>query len=145
MWLILILPFLLLADSEYSSENIILSTAPEELLAATKVISVKNYPPDLQATYEVFQAKCTTCHGAEDSLGAKEVLPSYWETTIHRMQAMQDSNLSSGDAEQITQFFIYDSAKRRRSLLESQLKKLSPEEKASEQSKIDAVLKRYAS
>ncbi len=144
--MIFLLLFTLFAHNPVNSEMVseeFLSTYPQELIGALKSISVKRYPEPLQVTYEVFQAKCTTCHGAEDSLQAKQVLPSYWETTTRRMQAMKDSNISPDEAAAIAEFLIYDSSVRRKSLLDKQLKDLPPNEQAQEKAKLDAIRQKY--
>lgn len=139
----LIIPFQLLGWHTPSTYEII-SVYPEEMVSAIKVISVKNYPEELQSAYQIFQAKCTACHGAEDSLQSKEVLPSYWETTTQRMQGLKDSNLSTEEASKVADLLIYDSFKRRKNLLDKQLKALPENERAQEQAKLDAVIKKYA-
>lgn len=133
----------LFAHNPVTVSEELLSTSPQELVGAIKTISVKRYPESLQSTYDVFQAKCTTCHGAEDSLQSKQVLPSYWETTTHRMQAMKDSNLSSQEASDIAEFLIYDSSVRRKSLFDRQLNDLPPGEQAQEKAKLEAIRQKY--
>lgn len=103
----------------------------------------ERYPESLNSACSVFQAKCTTCHDAEDSFYSREVLPSYWESTAQRMQAMEGSNISRDEAIIVAEFLIYDSMTRRKKMVEKQLRSVPEDQQMYEKSKLDTIHQKY--
>lgn len=113
------------------------------IVQLTSSISVKNYPPDIQAIFPLFEAKCNTCHGEKETVRSPGVLPSYWEETVEKMRAMPKADFSAEEGKKIVDFLIYDSYERRRVELKKQLKALSPEQLKKEQEVLDRVINQY--
>lgn len=91
--------------------------------------------------HPLYVQKCSACHKISKSDFGKEILPTEIEDVIDRMAKLKDSNISSDDAKKIYEYMVYHAATTRKSKLTKALKDLSPEERAKEQSKIDAVMK----
>lgn len=115
----------------------------EFILQLTSSINVKNYPPDIQAIFPLFEAKCNTCHGEKETVRSPGVLPSYWEETVEKMRAMPKADFSQEEGKKIADFLIYDSFERRRVELKKQLKALPPEQLKKEQELLDGVINKY--
>lgn len=117
----------------------------EFVITLASSINVKNYPPQVQELYPLFETKCTTCHGLKETTRSSGVLPSYWEQTVERMRQMPKADFSADDGQKITEFLIYNSFYARRIELKNQLKALSPEQLKNEREKLDQVLNKYKS
>lgn len=113
-------------------------------LFADESINVKRYPMELQETYKLVESQCTTCHGLKDTTHSPEVLPTYWEKTVTDMREKKDSGITPESANQITEFLIYDSYKRRSSKFKKDMAALPEDQQAIEKSKLDQVLKKYS-
>lgn len=103
-------------------------------------INTRHYTPAMQQANSLFESRCSTCHGLEDSIKASGVLPSYWETTVKDMLNKPNSGMTADEAKTITDFLIYDSAIRRKREVKKQLAELSPEQQKAEQDKIDQIV-----
>lgn len=114
-----------------------------QVLAAGETISVAKYNATMQSTYDLVVNRCSTCHSMKDTFQSKEVLPSYWEKIVPDMAARPKSGISSSEIGPITDFLIYDSAKRRSFKLKREMKDLDEAQKQKEQAKIDAILQKY--
>ena len=128
--------------------------AAEELDADTKAriekfekgpatVNVSKYPAAIQADYQVFSQKCAQCHKLSRPINSDFVLPGDWSRYIKRMMYKPGSGISGGDAKKIYDFLVYDSSVRKKSLLDSKLKSLSPGDQAAQQKKIQEVVARY--
>ena len=114
-----------------------------QILGAGDSISVSKYNATMQATYDVVVNRCSTCHGMKETFQSKELLPSYWEHIVPDMANRPNSGIPSSDIGPITDFLIYDSAKRRSFKLKREMKNLDEAQRAKEQAKIDAILQKY--
>ncbi len=112
--------------------------------AVERKLDVSSYPAALQKANEVFENKCSACHSLRKSIGTNTVLPSDWERSLQRMQAMPDSGLTARDIQQVYELLVYDTVKRRGGYLQAQMKVLSAEQKAQEQAKITAVMDKFS-
>lgn len=129
-------PFLNAVESNGDEEGIF-------FLAAGDSIAVSRYNATMQSTYDLVVNRCSTCHGMKDTVQSKEILPSYWEKTVPDMALKPNSGIAPGEVGIITDFLIYDSAKRRSAKLKRDLKALDPAQQQQEQAKIDAILQKY--
>ena len=106
-------------------------------------INISSYPLPLQQLYPLLDDRCSTCHSMRRTTCAKEILPSDWEDTLHRMAKLPNANLNQRDIASLYDFLVYDSAVRRKSALNQQLNRLSMSERTVEQTKINEVLNKY--
>lgn len=113
-------------------------------LSADVSINVSRYPVALQEIYPLIEAQCTTCHGLNDTTRSPEVLPSYWEKTVHEMMIKKDSGINADGAAKMTDFLIYDSYKRRSLQWKKDFKALPEDQQQVEQGKLDAILNKYS-
>ena len=85
-------------------------------------IDVSKYPPDMQARYKVFTARCSKCHTIARAINCELALDEEWERYVKRMMRKPGSELSPADGKQIFEFLAYDSKIRKKELYERKLK-----------------------
>ncbi len=85
-------------------------------------IDVSKYPPDMQARYKVFTARCSKCHTIARAINCEFALDEEWERYVKRMMRKPGSELSPADGKQIFEFLAYDSKIRKKELYERKLK-----------------------
>ena len=89
-------------------------------------IDVSKYPEVQQQDYKLFLAKCSTCHTTARAVNASYVLPKEWKSCVARMQKMPGAGINASMAKRIAAFLSYDSAARKKDLLD----KKAPAEKS---------------
>lgn len=82
---------------------------------------VDTYPPNIVQSYELFEHKCSRCHGLARPLNAPIYDFQHWEAYVARMRRQPGSGISEADGENILVFLKYYAAqkKRERDLQES--------------------------
>jgi len=103
-------------------------------------IDVSAYPAPIKANYEVFREKCALCHKLNRPVNSDYALPDEWSRYVKRMMFKPGSNISAGAGKKIYNFLVYDSAVRKKAMVDEKLAKLTPEERAAEEAKIKEVL-----
>jgi hypothetical protein len=103
-------------------------------------IDVSSYPSPIQADYEVFREKCALCHKLSRPINSDYALPGEWSRYVKRMMFKPGSNISAGAGKKIYTFLAYDSAVRKKAMVDAKLAKLSAEERAVEEAKIKEAL-----
>jgi hypothetical protein len=103
-------------------------------------IDVSSYPGLIKANYEVFREKCTLCHKLNRPINSDFALPDEWSRYVKRMMFKPGSNISAGAGKKIYTFLVYDSAVRKKAMVDEKLAKLSAEERAAQEAKIKEVL-----
>jgi len=103
-------------------------------------IDVSAYPAPIKANYEVFREKCALCHKLNRPVNSDYALPDEWSRYVKRMMFKPGSNISPGAGKKIYNFLVYDSAVRKKAMVDEKLAKLTPEERAAEEAKIKEVL-----
>lgn len=103
-------------------------------------IDVSKYPALIQADYEVFREKCALCHKLNRPVNSDYALPDEWSRYVKRMMYKPGSNISPGAGKKIYTFLAYDSAVRKKAMVDEKLAKLSAEERAAEEARIKEVL-----
>jgi hypothetical protein len=103
-------------------------------------IDVSSYPAPIQAGYEVFREKCASCHKLSRPINSDYALPDEWSRYVKRMMFKPGSNISSGAGKKIYTFLVYDSAVRKKAMVDEKLAKLAADARAAEESKIREVL-----
>jgi hypothetical protein len=106
-------------------------------------IDVSKYPDGIKENYEVFSTKCTQCHKLSRPINSDYAMPDEWSRYIKRMMHKPGSGISSGDGKKIYEFLVYDSSIRKKAMLDEKLAKATPEDKASNESKIKEVRSKY--
>jgi hypothetical protein len=106
-------------------------------------VNVSGYPAGIQSDYGVFSQKCAQCHKLSRPINSDFATPDDWSHYIKRMMYKPGSGINSGDAKKIYDFLVYDSSVRKKSLLDSKLKALSPGDQAAQEKKIQEVVGRY--
>ncbi len=100
------------------------SSVRKKDIAGPRTIDVSNYPPEQQANYLVFAAKCSKCHSLARPINAQYALPEEWTAYVDKMAKKKGSGLMGDSAEmkktreQILSFLIYDSSVRKKALIE---------------------------
>ena len=102
-------------------------------------VNVSKYPSAIQADYTVFTEKCSQCHKLSRPINSDYALPDEWSRYIHRMMNKPGSGIGGGDGKKIYDFLVYDSAVRKKAMLDQKLAALSPAEKAAAEAKIKEV------
>lgn len=126
----------------------------ENLDAATKArierfekgpatIDVSKYPEAIQDRYQVFSHKCSQCHKLSRPINSDYATPSEWSRYIKRMMHKPGSGISNSDGKKIYEFLVYDSSIRKKALLDANLAKEKPEERATDEKKIKEVRDKY--
>jgi hypothetical protein len=103
-------------------------------------IDVSSYPAPIQADYEVFREKCALCHKLSRPINSDYALPDEWSRYVKRMMFKPGSNISAGAGKKIYTFLAYDSAVRKKAMVDAKLAKLSAEERTAQEAKIKEVL-----
>jgi len=128
--------------------------ADDQLDAATKArverfekgatsVNVSKYPAGIQENYEVFSQKCSQCHKLSRPINSDYATPDEWHRYISRMMHKPGSGISGSDAKKIYDFLVFDSAERKKVILDEKLSKASPQEKADAEAKIKEVQGKY--
>ncbi len=128
--------------------------AEEPLDAATKArierfekgpatIDVSKYPEGIQENYEVFSHKCSQCHKLSRPINSDYATPEEWSRYIKRMMHKPGSGIGNADGKKIYEFLVYDSSVRKKAMLDEKMAKATPEEKASNESKLKEVHSKY--
>ncbi len=103
-------------------------------------VDVSKYPDLIRADYEVFREKCAQCHKLNRPINSDFALPDEWSRYVHRMMDKPGSNISKGAGKKIYTFLVYDSAVRKKAMVDEKLAKLTAEERAAADAKIKEVL-----
>lgn len=128
--------------------------ADEPLDAATKArverfekgpatVDVSKYPEGIQENYKVFSEKCTQCHKLSRPINSDYALPEEWSRYVKRMMRKPGSGIGAGEGKKIYDFLVYDSAARKKAMVEEKLAKATAEEKAAAEAKIKEVRDKY--
>ncbi len=83
-----------------------------------ETIDVSSYPPEMQESYKLLQAKCVRCHGAARAINSELTDAKDWARYIKRMQMRPPCCnvcpvISLSDAKAIWRFLSYDSQVRK--------------------------------
>ncbi|KXJ04743.1 hypothetical protein AC249_AIPGENE6656 [Exaiptasia diaphana] len=81
-------------------------------------IDVSQYPPEMKEKYELFAARCSTCHSLSRPINSDYALPDEWSRYVKRMMRKPGSGIKPKEGKQIYEFLAYDSSVRKKSLLE---------------------------
>ncbi len=103
-------------------------------------VDVSAYPGPIKADYEVFREKCALCHKLSRPINSDFVLPDEWSRYVKRMMFKPGSNISPLAGKKIYTFLAYDSAVRKKAMLDEKLAKLTPEERTDQEAKIKELL-----
>jgi hypothetical protein len=106
-------------------------------------INVSKYPAGIQENYGVFSQKCSQCHKLSRPINSDYALPDEWSRYIHRMMNKPGSGIGAGEGKKIYDFLVFDSAIRKKAMLDQKLSALSAADKAATQAKIKEVQDRY--
>lgn len=106
-------------------------------------IDVSKYPQGIQDNYEVFTQKCSQCHKLSRPINSDYALPDEWSRYIKRMMNKPGSGISSAEGKKIYEFLAYDSSVRKKAMVDEKLKKATPEEKTTAETKIKEVHDKY--
>lgn len=85
-------------------------------------IDVSKYPPEIKATYKLFNAKCGSCHTVARAINCDFASDGEWERYVKRMMAKSGTFITAAEGKQIYQFLVYDSKTRKKDLYERKLK-----------------------
>lgn len=128
--------------------------ADENLDAATKArverfekgpatIDVSKYPQGIQENYEVFSQKCSQCHKLSRPINSDYALLDEWSRYIKRMMYKPGSGISSAEGKKIFEFLVYDSAIRKKTMVDEKMAKATPAEKSAAEAKTKEVQAKY--
>ena len=106
-------------------------------------IDVSKYPDALKENYELFSQKCTQCHKLSRPINSDYALPDEWSRYVKRMMHKPGSGISSSEGKKIYEFLVYDSAVRKKAMLDDKLAKATAEEKAAAEAAIKKVRDQY--
>jgi hypothetical protein len=85
-------------------------------------IDVSKYPPEMQANYKLFTAKCGKCHTIARAINCEFALEDEWERYVKRMMRKAGSFITPDEGKRIFEFVVYDSKVRKKDLYERKLK-----------------------
>ncbi len=85
-------------------------------------IDVSTYPPEMQAAYKLFAAKCGKCHTLARAINCEFALEDEWERYVKRMMRKAGSFITPDEGKRIFEFVTYDSKVRKKALYERKLK-----------------------
>lgn len=85
-------------------------------------INVSSYPPEMQANYKVFTAKCGKCHTLARAINCEFVLEDEWERYVKRMMRKAGTLITPEEGKKIFEFAAYDSKIRKKDLYERRRK-----------------------
>ena len=97
----------------------------------------------LNQSKELFENRCSQCHGIKEANQMNSYLPSSIQETVERMQRKPESGISSQDAEQIYEYLVYEFSRKYSSKLREQLQALPEEKRKQEQAKIDEISSKF--
>ncbi len=106
-------------------------------------IDITKYPEALKENYDLFSQKCTQCHKLSRPINSDYVLPDEWSRYVKRMMHKPGSGISSSDGKKIYEFLVYDSAVRKKAMLDDKLAKATAEDKATAEAAIKKVRDQY--
>ncbi|MDE2223573.1 MAG: hypothetical protein KGK03_10945 [Candidatus Omnitrophica bacterium] len=91
-----------------------------------RTIDVSHYPKKIRYIYNnYFTQECVQCHPLSLPINSDYALPVEWEGYIKRMMYKSGSNISMGDAKKITEFMVYDSSVRKKTMMDKKLEKIA--------------------
>ncbi len=100
------------------------------------------YPKEMQRVYnELFSKRCSRCHTLARPINVT-MAPTEWERYVKRMMRKPGSGIKPQEAKQIWEFLVYDTAKRRKAVLDKIMASLSPPQREKEQQIIERVVKK---
>lgn len=81
-------------------------------------IAVSTYPVEQQGNYKIFARKCSKCHTLARAINSPYALPEEWDAYVKKMQKKKRSGLDAKSAKKIIAFLEFDSAVRKKDLIE---------------------------
>lgn len=81
-----------------------------------KTIDVSKYSKEMQASYKVFERKCSNCHTLARPINCEFVLEEEWERYVKRMMNKSGMFISAKQGREIYDFLVYDSKIRKKEL-----------------------------
>lgn len=85
-------------------------------------IDVSKYPPEQQASYAVFERKCSRCHTLARAINSPIALPEEWERYLRsKAERKRRSGLDRKSVDRIIGFLQYDSSVRKKELIEKKI------------------------
>ncbi len=69
-------------------------------------VDVRDYPPQMQANYRIFETRCSRCHGLERPINAR-VAEGGWDTYVRRMARHPGAGIGPADQRAIAAFLEY--------------------------------------
>ncbi|MFI5356090.1 MAG: hypothetical protein ACHQ4G_02020 [Opitutales bacterium] len=103
-------------------------------------IDISAYPAVMKTNYEVFREKCSLCHKLNRPVNSDYALPDEWSRYVKRMMFKPGSNISKGAGKKIYAFLVYDSAVRKKAMVDAKLAKLGAADRAGEEAKIKEIM-----
>ena len=85
-------------------------------------IDVSKYPPDIQADYKIFTAKCKKCHTLARPINCELALDTEWEAYLKRMMRKAGTFISPDEGKKIYEFLSYDTKVRKKALYDKKVK-----------------------
>ena len=73
-------------------------------------IDVSSYPAQIQKDYQVYRARCSSCHALGTITRTLRTAPAQQQFWIDKMKAMPSTDFSSEDAKRILAFLSYDAS-----------------------------------
>jgi hypothetical protein len=80
--------------------------------SAPNSIDVRDYPPDMQTRYDLFEKRCTRCHELERPLNA-QVGAGGWPKYVRRMARHPAAGIPAEEQREIALFLEYHAERRR--------------------------------
>jgi hypothetical protein len=108
-------------------------------------VDISKYPEGIKDNYEVFTQKCSQCHKLSRPINSDYALPDEWSRYIKRMMNKPGSGISNAEGKKIYEFLTYDSSVRKKAMVDEKLKKATPEDKTTAETKIKDVHDKYDS
>jgi hypothetical protein len=106
-------------------------------------IDVSKYPQGIQDNYELFSQKCSQCHKLSRPINSDYAAPDEWSRYVKRMMHKPGSGIDSTSGKKIYEFLVYDSSVRKKATLDDKLARMSAEDKAAAQAKVQEVHDKY--
>src|ERR1017187_2993130 len=106
-------------------------------------VDISKYPDGIKDNYETFSQKCSQCHKLSRPINSDYALPDEWSRYIKRMMNKPGSGISSAEGKKIYEFLAYDSSVRKKAMVDEKLKKATPEDKTTAETKIKEVHDKY--
>ncbi len=73
---------------------------------APNTLDVSGYPSEMQAKYEIFETRCSRCHGLERPIQAR-VADGGWKAYVRRMARHPGAGIDAADQRAIAEFLEY--------------------------------------